>query len=75
MLEVLLRTSATLVDAATVPESDMAGYARAQVIRVHAGIIDQLGRLVGVPESDAFERFITELSTPTSGAMGGEGRF
>jgi hypothetical protein len=68
-LGVLLRTSAALVDDATGPGSDMAGYARAQVIRVHAGILELLARLVGIePESDLFASFLAQLSVPGPGA-------
>ncbi len=68
LLGVLLRTSAELVDAATGPDSDMAGYARAQVVRVHAGVIGQLADMVGGAESDAFEALVASMSVPTPGS-------
>jgi hypothetical protein len=69
LLAVLLRTSAALVDASTAPESDCAAYARAHVIRAHAGIVEQLARVIHPPNSDALGSFVASLTKLTGGSL------
>jgi hypothetical protein len=65
LLGVLLQTSARLVDAATGETSDVAGYARAQIIRAHGALIGQMAQLVGTVEEEGWlETFINESALP-----------
>jgi hypothetical protein len=65
-LAVLAVCSAVLVDEALGPRSDMAGYARAKVLQVHAGLLRQLRERLPEPaENDAFAAFLESLSHPT----------
>jgi hypothetical protein len=65
-LGVLAVCSAVLVDEALGPHSDMAGYARAKVLQVHAGLLRQLRERVPEPaQTDAFSAFLESLSHPT----------
>jgi len=61
----LIATSSELVDAATAADSDVSATGRANCIRVHARLLDQLEGLIGVPPSDGWDEFLAFMETPT----------
>jgi hypothetical protein len=65
-LGVLLVTSAKLVDEATGPYSDVAGYARARIVQTHGGLLKQMDEhLAPTVGSSAADDFLRSLMVPT----------
>jgi hypothetical protein len=63
-LAVLLVTVAELVDQVVADDSDVAAYARARVMQVHAGVIGQLREAALVAADSAWEDLLTAASAP-----------
>jgi hypothetical protein len=64
LLAVLLLTVAKLVDQVVASDSDVAAYARGQVMRVHAQVIGQLREAVTVQADQSWVDLLEAASTP-----------
>jgi hypothetical protein len=74
LLGVLLRTSAALVDEATGPSSDMAGYARARVIQAHGQLVQVLHHMVSVSPDAGLSLLLAQIGAGAGDAPEGPDR-
>jgi hypothetical protein len=65
LLATLLLSTAGPVDEATAPGSDVAGYARAQICRAHALVIEQLARATAIEGGDGWDQLLAAAQTVT----------
>jgi hypothetical protein len=72
ILATLLETSAKLVDEATGPSSDVAGYARARILQAHGQLLGQLRELVAPGDGRSpVDEFLRSLTVPGFGMADG----
>jgi hypothetical protein len=75
ILATLLETSAKLVDEATGPASDVAGYARARILQAHGQLLGQFQELVAPGDGRSpVDEFLRSLLVPNPGTADDSGR-